>query len=120
MDFTGLIAIIGVMSISVERIVEILKNMIPFLASERKDEEHERIRKVLLHLLAAAAGTAVAYCAQGQIQPLLSNIFRNPGVIGLPGCVLIGFLTSGSSGFWNQSMSILEEIKKQKKVSKKS
>jgi len=115
MDFTGLIAIIGVMSISVERIVEIIKNMIPFLASERKDARQEHHRKVLLHLLAAVVGTAVAFFAQEQLQPLLSNIFKTPGSIGITGCILIGFLSSGSSGFWNQSMSILEEIKKKKK-----
>ncbi len=119
MNITELIALLGVLSISVERIVEIIKNMIPFLSTVQGDEKKERIRRAALHLMAAAAGTVVAYSAQAQIQPLLSNIFKTPGVIGLSGCIIIGLLSSGSSGFWNQSMSILEEFKKKKKSEKK-
>lgn len=95
-----------------ERIVEIIKNMIPFLSTEQADKSREQKRRALLHLLAAVAGTGVAYFAQAQIQPLLSNIFRDTGKIGISGCIIIGMLSSGSSGFWNQSMSILEEINK--------
>jgi len=115
-DITSIIALLGAMSLSVERVVEIIKSMIPFLAHAQQDANKERWRRFFLYLLSTTVGTLIAYIAQEQIQPLLSGIFRTPGVIGLPGCFILGLLTSGSSGFWNQSLSIVEEIRKAKKL----
>jgi hypothetical protein len=116
MDITSIVALLGVMSLSVERVVEIVKNMVPFLAGPQPDERKERWRRAMLHFLAALAGTAIALVAQEQIQPLLPNIFRKTGEVGVFGCIVIGFLSSGGSGFWNQSLAIVEEIKKAKKL----
>jgi hypothetical protein len=116
MEITSIIALLGVMSLSVERVVEIIKNMVPFLAATQTDAKKERWRRSMLHFLAALVGTIIALVAQEQIQPLLSNIFTKTGEIGVFGCIVIGFLASGGSGFWNQSLAIVEEIKKAKKL----
>ncbi len=116
MEITSIIAILGFMSLSVERVVEIINNMVPFLAGKQPDEKKERWRRAILHFLAALAGTVIALVAQEQIQPLLPNIFKKTGEIGVPGCIIIGLLASGGSGFWNQSLAIVEEIKKAKKL----
>ncbi len=115
MDITSIIALLGVMSLSVERVVEMVKGMIPFLAEKHDDKKKERWRRVTLHFVAALAGTAIALVSQNQIQPLLETIFKGPG-IGIPGCIMLGLLASGGSGFWNQTLSIVEEIKQNKKI----
>ncbi len=58
------------MSPSVERVVEIIKNMVRFLAKEQSDPKKENYRIVALHFIAAVAGTVIAFVAQEQIQPL--------------------------------------------------
>jgi len=114
MDITNTIAFLGAMSLSVERIVEIIKNIVPLLSKEQTEPKKENYRIAALHLIAAIAGAIIAFVAQEQIQPLLSNIFRTPGVIGISGCIIVGLLASGGSGFWNQCLSIVGEIKRSK------
>lgn len=116
MDITNIIALLGAMSLSVERVVEIIKNMIPFLAEEQSDPKKKNYRIAALHFIAAIVGTVIAFVAQEQIQPLLSNIFKTPGNVGISGCIIIGLLASGGSGFWNQCLSILGEVQKTKKA----
>ncbi len=118
MDITSIIAVLGAMSLSVERVVEIIKNMWPWLAKAQPDERKENYRKAFLYFLAALVGTVIAYVSQEQLQPLLANIFKTQGSIGIPGCIILGLLASGGSGFWNQSLSIVEEIKKTKKANR--
>ncbi|MGA3208414.1 MAG: hypothetical protein ABSE05_11405 [Syntrophales bacterium] len=120
MDVTNIIAFLGAMSLSVERVVEIIKNMVPFLANDHSDPKKENYRTAALHAIAALAGAVIAYVAQEQIQPLLSHIFPTPGEVGIPGCIIVGFLASGGSGFWNQCLSIVGEVKKAKELKNKS
>jgi hypothetical protein len=115
MDITSIIGLLGAMSLSVERVVEIIKDMIPQLAVERKSATWERWRRIGLHALAAFVGTIIALAAQEQIQPLLSPIFNGGEGIGIPGCIMLGLLSSGGSGFWNHSLSIVEEIRNTKR-----
>lgn len=116
MDIVSIIALLGAMSLSVERVVEIIKGMVPFLAEEHKDKNKERYRRASIQVLAALVGMAIALVAQEQIQPLLSTMFKSPGMLGTPGAIILGLLASGGSGFWNQTMGIVEEIKKAKKL----
>lgn len=116
MDITSIIALLGAMSLSVERVVEIIKNMFPCLSGAKQDPKKEGWRRAFLQFLAFVAGAVIAYVAEEQIQPLLSGIFTEKGKIGWTGYVIIGLLSSGGSGFWNQSMSIVEEIRKAKKL----
>ena len=81
MEITSIIALLGIMSLSVERVVEIIKGMIPLLSEKYDDVKKERWRRVALHFVAALAGTAIALVSQNQIQPLLQNIFKGPGIV---------------------------------------
>lgn len=116
MDITSIIAVLGAMSLSVERVVEIVKGMIPFLAVENADKQKESLRRVVIQIFSVVVGFVIALVAQEQIQPLLANIFKTQGSVGIVGCIILGLLASGGSGFWNQSMRIVEEIKKAKKL----
>jgi len=116
MDISSILAVLGVLSLSVERVVEMIKNLIPFLSNKYEGEENvakERFRRFGLQFLAALIGFIVALVAQEQIDYVL---FKGEGTIGCWGCVILGFLASGGSGFWNQSLGIVEEIKKAKKL----
>lgn len=116
MDVTSIIAILGAMSLSVERVVEIFKSLIPSLAQTNPDLQKEYWRRAALQFFAVGVGTVIAIVTQDLIQPLLPKIFRTEGFIGLPGCIMLGLLASGGSGFWNQCLTIVEEIKKTKKA----
>ena len=116
MNIASIIALLGVMSLSVERVVEIIKSMVPFLAEQQTDVKRERWRRASLYVLAALVGTVIALVSQEQIQPLLSDIFPEEDSIGLSGCIILGLLASGGSGFWNQSLGIVEEIRKAKRL----
>jgi hypothetical protein len=110
MDITSIITLLGAMSLSVERVVEIIKNILPFLAEKQSSTRKENYRIAALHFIAAFVGGIIAWVAQEQIQPMLSHIFTTPGIIGFSGCCIIGLLASGGSGFWNQCLSIVEEV----------
>lgn len=109
------IAFLAAMSMSVERIVEIVKTLIPFLCKENPDESLEKKRRILIHLIAVAFGCVIAWLAQVEIQAMFPQMFKASGQISFAGILIIGLLASGGSGFWNQSLRIVEEIKKAKK-----
>lgn len=116
MVITNAITLLAAMSMSVERIVEILKGMLqpawPFIPKQQDDVKEGR-RRMAIHLLSAAIGTFLAYIFWGQIQLMLPGILTksNPW----PGCAVLGLLSSGGSAFWNQSLGIVEEFKKFRK-----
>jgi hypothetical protein len=112
---TSAITVLTVLSISVERVVEIIKNMIPSLALAQSDTTKENRRKAYLHFIGVVAGTAVAWVAWDQFFAISPVIFKSstPEVLK---CAIIGFLASGGSSFWNQSLAIVEEVKKVRKL----
>lgn len=109
------IAFLAAMSMSVERIVEIVKTLIPFLCKENPDQRLEQKRRILIHLIAVAFACLIVWFAQKEIQAMFPQIFKTSEQISLAGIFIIGLLASGGSGFWNQSLRIVEEIKKAKK-----
>jgi hypothetical protein len=116
MEITNIVALLGAMSLSVERVVEIIKNILPWLAEKQSTPRKENYRLAALHFIAAIVGAVIAWVAQEQIQPLFIGIFKIPGTIGFSGCCIIGLLASGGSGFWNQCLSIVEEINNTKQL----
>ncbi len=114
-SITGIVAVLGTLSLSVERIVQVVKNLIPFLSRTQKEELKEGVRRTIVQSLAVIAGAAVAYVSREQIQPLLSNIFPYPEDMKWHTFVILGLLASGGSGLWNHTLTIVEEIKKAKK-----
>jgi hypothetical protein len=97
---TALTLVLGV-SVAVERVTEILKQMIPLLAKERSDENAENRRRASLQILSAVVGTVIAW--QGQLQ--LAG--HSGGVVYL----LIGAMSSGGSAFWNHALDAVRASK---------
>jgi hypothetical protein len=112
-NLTGIIAVLGALSLSVERVVEMIKNVIPFLS--KNQDVKEGWRRSALQLMSVVAGTGIAFAAKEQIQPLLSNIFNTQYDMKWHTFIVFGLLASGGSGLWNQTLSIVEEVKKAKK-----
>ena len=102
--FTLMVAI----SMSVERVVEILKGIIPPL-SKTWPGDKDYLRFAILHILAAVAGAGVAFAAQSQIasQVQMLDFKAHPYF----GYAVIGLMASGGSAMWNQALDIVQAVK---------
>jgi drug/metabolite transporter (DMT)-like permease len=105
------VAILVALSVASERLVEIIKGVVPFLNNEKKDANREGWRRAALQVLAVVAGIVTALLARPAIQGTV------PGSVNtLPGILALGLLASGGSGFWNAILSYLGLVKDIKKV----
>lgn len=117
-QLTMLVTLIAALSVAAERLVEIVKGLIPWLNEDKtsltagpltaKQQKSERHRKAALQLLAVIAGivtTGLAWPAVGGIIPADTLAKQILMVIG------IGFLTSGGSGLWNAILMWILHIK---------
>ncbi len=104
-----------VLSIASERLVEIVKGLVPFLDTEQADHAKEGKRKACLHILAVASGIFTALLAGEAIEGVLpANLNKTSGIIAL------GLLASGGSGLWNSILDYTNEVKKIKKKERES
>lgn len=110
---TTVVSILIVLSVSAERLVEIIKGFFPFLSKEFEDAKKEHWRKLALQVLAVGAGILTAVLAAPLLPPEVSAKIKldNAGSI-----LALGFLTSGGSGFWNGILGYLKGIKDIKQV----
>ena len=106
MDLTTLTALVTALiglSIAAQRLVEIVKNLIPPLNTESTDPNKENWRKAGLQLLAVLAGIATAYLAQGSKLLAGDLPIQNP--------LLLGLLAGGGSDFWTSILGYVKGIK---------
>ncbi len=111
MDTLTFIVTLGLtLSVAVERVMEILKGLIPPLATQRSNLTSEYIRCGILHALSVLVGTLAA--AGGNI-----DFFqRITGVAGgngskTTGYFICGLLAAGGSAFWNHLLDIVKALK---------
>ena len=104
---TTVISLLVALSIASERLVDIIKGVIPWLNQPRVRPADEGWRKAALQVLAVIAGITTAWLSSAAI----------PKGVGIPddwtGTLALGLLASGGSGFWN---SILTYVTKAKDV----
>lgn len=117
MDLTKLTTIVSLilaLSIASERLVEIIKGLIPFLNKENDDAIKEGWRRAALHILAVVAGIVTALLAR----PIIPADVSTPSDAGI---LALGFLASGGAAFWNSVLTYLLKIKdiKELKVKEK-
>jgi hypothetical protein len=95
------VTLVLAVSVAVERVTEILKQMFPILATALANDTSENRRRAVLQLLAAAVGTVIAWFGDLQL-----------GTHGGPSAwVLIGLMSSGGSAFWNHALDALRAMK---------
>jgi hypothetical protein len=115
MDTTNLTAIISLLvalSVASERLVEIVKGLVPALNQENPDPKKEGWRKAFLQILAVAAGIITAFFASPAVP---GNIFH-----GVAGNLALGLLASGGSGFWNSLLTYANKAKEVKSAEAES
>jgi hypothetical protein len=98
---TSVISLLVALSIASERLVDIIKGLVPWLNQQRRKPVEEGWRKAALQVIAVIAGTT-AWLAGPSVP---AHDFT--------GKLALGLLASGGSGFWN---SILTYVTKAKDV----
>ena len=115
MDTTQLAAIVGLLialSVASERLVEIVKGMIPALNKENSSAKKEGWRRATLQVLAVVAGVATAFLARPAIP---AGILPAEATGDWP-IIALGLLASGGSGFWNSVLTYVANVKDIKKL----
>jgi len=107
-NLSSVLSLMLAISIAVERVVEIIKGIIPQI-SQKWTGQWEYVRFALVHVIAALAGTAIAYLGHAQIAqqvPVLSfeNHLRS-------GYLVVGLMASGGSAMWNHALDIVQAMK---------
>ncbi len=113
MDATKLTAIVSLLvalSIASERLVEIIKGLIPALNLEKPHPTTEGWRRCILHVLAVCAGILTVFLSRNAIPKELYDVTTNSGIVSL------GLLASGGSGFWNAILTYVTKVKDIKAV----
>lgn len=112
MDLTKLTAFVSLLlavSIAAERLVEIIKGLIPPLAKEDLGKPNwEHWRKFIIHLLAVGAGILTAYLLPASVLGESKDLTATR--------LCVGLLASGGSSFWNSILSYLNLVKKAKLI----
>jgi hypothetical protein len=108
MDTTKLTTVISLLialSIASERLVDIIKGLVPWLNQPRRKPAQEGWRKAALQILAVIAGITTAWLSSAAI----------PKGVGIPddwtGTFALGLLASGGSGFWNSILTYVTKAK---------
>jgi hypothetical protein len=102
---TTVISLLVALSIASERLVDIIKGLVPWLNQQRRRPTEEGWRKAALQVIAVIAGITTAWLAGPAVPAFLPHDFT--------GKLALGLLASGGSGFWN---SILTYVTKAKDV----
>lgn len=108
-DLTATVTLVLALSVASERLVEIVKGLLPWL--DKEWETHESFRRALLQVLAVIAGVVTAHLSAPYVPQSLSS----PSAEGLS-LVGLGLLASGGSGFWNSVLTYMSGLKNLKKA----
>ncbi len=103
-----IVALLVALSVASERLVEIIKGLIPSLDKENTDPIKEGRRKSCLQLLAVIAGIVTTLLAS----PAIEGVIPNLDWISI---IALGLLASGGSGFWNSVTTYVNKAKDIKK-----
>ena len=110
-NLSTIVSLLVALSVASERLVEIIKGLVPFLNKENVDPKKEGWRRAALQFLAVLAGISSALLAHPGIKCIAPGTWSE-----WPGILALGFLASGGSGFWNSVLSYIANIKDVKKL----
>lgn len=111
-QIASVVALALVLSVAVERVIEILKGLIPALATPQINPKLENFRGAVIHLLAVAIGTLAARGGGIDLFQKITGVASNNNHIRwICGYVLCGLIAAGGSAFWNHILDILRSSK---------
>ena len=104
---SSFLAFLFTLSVATERLVEIIKGLLPskWLSEKHEDAAKERRRKTLLQILAVGAGIITAWLSSSFYSADLVKPYSSFNV------VVLGLLASGGSGFWNSLATYVLDVK---------
>jgi len=99
------ISLLIALRIAWQRLLDIIKGLVPWLNQQRRKPAEEGWRKAALQVLAVIAGITTAWLSSAAI----------PKGVGIPddwtGTLALGLLASGGSGFWNSILTYVTKAK---------
>lgn len=112
-NISTIVALLVVLSIASERLVEIIKALVPWLQQSHADQRTQSLRNAAIHCLAMICSIVTALIAAPAIEgiAIIPADWTNPGTV-----IALGLLASGGSGFWNSIQSYLLRLKNLKKL----
>jgi TRAP-type C4-dicarboxylate transport system permease small subunit len=111
---TAVLGFMAALSVATERVTEVIKGFplwSKWLALERHTPRMEEARKMVVHLIAMAVGTGLAWLSHEQLSDVIGVSYT-----GIAGSFVFGAMASGGSGLWNSALDILREVNKQKQI----
>lgn len=105
-----LVSLLLALSLASERLVEIIKGVVPFLNTENTNPDKERLRRMILHVLAFFSGVLTTYLALPVMPQGIADKLGPAQIVGL------GLLASGGSSFWNSILTYLLKVKNLKEA----
>ena len=103
---SSFLAFLFTLSVATERLVEIIKGLLPSnWFSEKHDDAAKERRKTLLQILAVGAGIITAWLSSSFYSADLVKPYSSFNV------VVLGLLASGGSGFWNSLATYVLDVK---------
>ncbi len=116
-NLEAIMAVLIALSVASERLVEIIKGFFKWLDKENADEKQERYRKIVLQVMAVAAGIVSSLLAYPAISGLAFFPTEKTGQTLM--IIALGLLASGGSGFWNSFQTYVRKAKDLKSTAEK-
>jgi len=105
-NLSTIVAVILALSVASERLVEIVKGLIPALNGRSEDPRKEGLRTSAVQGMAIVAGIVTALLCQPALSKVVPQTWST-----FPGILAVGLLASGGSGFWNSIQSYVLGLK---------
>ena len=109
-NISSIVALLAALSVASERLVEIIKGLIPILKQENPDPVAEGRRQSILQVLAIIAGIVTVWLAS--TTTALKSVIPDTPLA----WIVVGLLASGGSGFWNSVQGYVSKAKDVKKA----
>lgn len=106
----SVLTLLVALSMSTERIVELVKSTLPWLKEGDPRALPENGRRLAVHALAVVAGIGAAFLGAPAIPDTLFPKPIDPRLL-----VALGLMASGGSSFWNSALGLAEGIRKERK-----
>ncbi len=107
-NLSSFVSLLLALSIASERLVELVKGLIPQLNGPRPDPRQERLRQWTIHVLSVVASGVVVELCGGYIT---STLKISDAQFGPLQHALFAILVSGGSSFWNSIATYLFSLK---------
>jgi hypothetical protein len=111
-QITSVVALALALSVAVERVIEILKGLIPVLATPQVNPKLENLRGAVIRLLSIAIGTLAARGGGIDLFQKITGVASNDNHIRwICGYLVCGLMAAGGSAFWNHILDIVRSRK---------